>query len=169
MAAAIRDWPKLVAQCFEHLAPGGYAEFIDFEDLYTSPDGSLKEDSDIAVLNRLFMDTAHKNGINPGPGPSFEGWLKDAGFEDVTADRRPLPLGTWPADKHLKEVGAWNFLMLNEGIEGIVNYLFGEHLGMSKEELTVVCAKVRRQLKDPKVHCMYHLHIVYGRKPQAKE
>ena len=45
--------------------------------------------------------------------------------------------------------------MLREGLEGIVNYLFGHHLGMSKAELDVVCAKVRRDVTDPNIHCMY--------------
>lgn len=46
--------------------------------------------------------------------------------------------------------------MINEGVEGIVNYLFGEYLGMSQDELTVVGAKIRKTLKDPKVHILYY-------------
>ena len=84
-----------------HLAPGGYAEFIDFDGHYTSPDGSLKETSDIGRLNKVFIETALAAGMDPSPGPHFEGWLKDAGFEHVIAERKPLPIGTWPADQHL--------------------------------------------------------------------
>ena len=47
--------------------------------------------------------------------------------------------------------------MLNEGVESIVNYLFATHLGMSKEEVTVACAQVRKELKNPRIHPMYHL------------
>jgi hypothetical protein len=137
------------------VAPGGYVEFVDYDGLYRSPDGSFKEDSDIAVLNRLFIKTAADNGHNVSPGPQLQGWMKDAGFENVTQTRRMLPFGTWPADKTLKEIGAWNYMMLDENLEGVVNYLFGHHLGMSKEELDVVCAKVRNQLKDPTCHIMY--------------
>ena len=111
----------------------------------------------MAVLNRLFMKTSADNGMDSSPGPKLEGWMKDAGFERVTGTRRMLPLGTWPADRTLKEVGAWNYLMMSEGLEGIVNYLFGHFLGMSKEEILVTCTKVRRQLNDPKCHIMYPL------------
>ncbi len=40
MAASIHDWPKLVAAIYDNLTPGGYAEFQDFDLLYTSSDGS---------------------------------------------------------------------------------------------------------------------------------
>jgi hypothetical protein len=62
---------------------------------------------------------------------------------------------TDPCDS--KKLVLGTYLMLNEGIEGIVNYLFGMVLGMSKEELTVTCAKIRKQLKDPKCHAMYYV------------
>lgn len=40
-------------------------------------------------------------GLEPNPGVHLEGWLKDAGFEDVKVKKIPLPVGTWPADKRL--------------------------------------------------------------------
>ena len=39
--------------------------------------------------------------MEPCPGPLLEGWLKDAGFKGVAAERHVWPVGTWPADKHL--------------------------------------------------------------------
>jgi hypothetical protein len=34
----------------------------------------------------------------------------------------------------------------------------------------VLCAQGRAQLKDPKVHCMWHLYVVHGTKPaEAKK
>jgi hypothetical protein len=48
-------------------------------------------------------------------------------------------------------------MMVDEFLEGFLNYLYSKHLGMSKEEIDVSCAKIRKQLRDPKVHCMYTL------------
>lgn len=56
-----------------------------------------------------------------------------------------------------KEVGAWNFMMVDEHLEGFLIYLYANILGMSKEEIDDACAKIRKQLRDPEVHCMYTL------------
>jgi hypothetical protein len=53
-----------------------------------------------------------------------------------------------------KEVGAWMYLQVIEGLESFGAYLFSVKLGWSKEEIDVMCAKVRQNLKDPKVHGM---------------
>ncbi len=42
-----------------------------------------------------------KADMEPCPGPLLEGWVKDAGFTDVHHEKYVLPIGTWPADKHL--------------------------------------------------------------------
>ena len=39
--------------------------------------------------------------MEPCPGPLLEGWLRDAGFKDVAAERHVWPVGTWPADRYL--------------------------------------------------------------------
>ena len=45
LAAAIMDWPKLMAQSFQFTNPGGYAEFQDYDLVYYSEDGTLTDDS----------------------------------------------------------------------------------------------------------------------------
>jgi hypothetical protein len=44
--------------------------------------------------------------------------------------------------------------MVDEYLEGMLNYLYSKILGMSPEEINVICARIRNQLRDPKVHCM---------------
>lgn len=39
--------------------------------------------------------------MEPSPGKYLEKWMTAAGFEDIKATDRYLPLGTWPVDKHL--------------------------------------------------------------------
>ena len=68
---------------------------------WRSPDGSLTPDSAAKQFNTHFLNASREAGGDPTPGPRFEGWLKDAGFKEVKAERHVLPIGTWPADKHL--------------------------------------------------------------------
>ena len=101
MGATVRDWPRLVRQCFAHLEPGGYAEFVEYDLTWTSPDGSLADDSQLKKTNSLFLKALKAGGIEPSAGPLLEGWLQEAGFEDVVVTKHPLPVGMWPANERL--------------------------------------------------------------------
>ncbi|KAK3169291.1 hypothetical protein OEA41_008674 [Lepraria neglecta] len=168
MGNGIKDWPKLLGQCFENTKPGGMVECIENDLKLTSPDGSLNSDKALYKFNREFLKASIASGIEPSPGLLLEDLMKKAGFEDVTATKFVWPVGTWPADKHLKEIGAWNYLQIQEGLEAFWYALFTRQLGYSQREVDVLCAKVRAELKDPKLHSLFHLYVVYGKKPESK-
>ncbi|KAL8780676.1 MAG: hypothetical protein Q9194_000779 [Teloschistes cf. exilis] len=169
MGNAIRDWPRLHQQCFENTTPGGWAEFIDLDLRWTSPDGSLKEEHAGKKFNNEFIKASHQANIEPCPGLYLEQWMKDAGFKDVKGEKFVWPVGTWPKDKDLKERGAWNYLQIMEGLEAFTFALFTKQLGYSKAEVEVICAKIRSEMKDPKLHIMFHLHVAYGQKPAVAD
>ena len=81
--------------------PGGYAEFNDYDIEWTSPDGTLLPDSPLGKVNQQVIKLSEKAGREPSPGPLLEGWMKDAGFVDVVAEKIPMPVGTWAVDKRL--------------------------------------------------------------------
>ena len=58
-----------------------------------------------------------------------------------------------------KEIGAWNFLQINEGLEGLSMLTF-INMGYSKEEVEVMCAKMRAEFKNPKIHTLFHLYVI---------
>lgn len=84
-----------------HTKPGGWVEFIDLDLAWQSPDGSLKQEHASLKFNNEFINAMRKADMEPCPGPLLEGWVKDAGFSDVHHEKYVLPIGTWPADKHL--------------------------------------------------------------------
>jgi hypothetical protein len=45
--------------------------------------------------------------LTPHQMPNIPGFLKDAGFVDLNEAVEPVPIGTWPKDKRLKEVGKY--------------------------------------------------------------
>lgn len=50
------------------------------------------------------------------PIPYIEEWLRDAGFEAIETTEKILPMGPWPKDKKLKEIGKYNQVnTLNDG------------------------------------------------------
>jgi hypothetical protein len=96
-----------------------------------------------------------------------------AGFVDVVERRFKVPIGGWPADPRLQQLGLYNRLQWAEGIEGWSMYLLTNVLGVSRsigggdhrrmadkqlcqqwtrEEVDVYLAKMRKGLQDPTIH-----------------
>ena len=73
---------------------------VDFKVTMQSPDGTTKGTS-LEKFNSTVVELSKQMHRDPDPGPGLEGWMKDAGFEDVSVKRCPLPMGSWARDKHL--------------------------------------------------------------------
>ncbi|KAH0538562.1 hypothetical protein FGG08_004850 [Glutinoglossum americanum] len=150
LACAISDWPR-------NTKPGGWVEFQDFDFKYYSVDGSLKDDMPLTKWDNLMIEASIASGREGCPGPRLKGFIEDAGFENVTEEVFPFPIGMWPKDKKLKEMGAYNLFQRLEGLEGITLGLFTRFLGWSREEILVFLTDVRKDLKNPKIHPCYNL------------
>lgn len=57
-------------------------------------------------------------------------YMTKAGFQDVTQRRFRVPIGTWPKDSRLKELGRYNRLQWEKGIEGWTMRLLTGVLGV---------------------------------------
>lgn len=101
MAAAIKDWPRLIQQSYDNTVPGGWCEFQDFDLQYYSEDGSMTPEAPVSKWATTLLDACRSFGRDPCPGPKLEGYMEDAGFEDVKVEKFHLPIGPWPKDKHL--------------------------------------------------------------------
>ena len=181
LAAAIKNWPKLAKQAFEHLTPGGTAEFQDFDLVYYSEDGSLKEEHDVQKWITELLQASRNFGRNPCPGPKLEGLMKDAGFENVTVHMFKLPIGPWPKDSHLvsegeqndylqnrqaqaadpsqKTVGSWNLVQVEAGLEAFSLRLFTQLLGWKAENVQTLLANVRKDIRNPKIHAQLDSYV----------
>jgi len=121
LAAAIVDWPKLMEQAFTFTKPGGYAEFQDFDLTYRSEDGSMTPDRTALKWANELLKASRDFGHDPCPGAKLKGWMKDAGFENVVAQKYRIPIGPWAKDKHLVGVPGINVRgrgkKLTDGVE----------------------------------------------------
>lgn len=80
--------------------------------------------------------------------PGFE----ERGFEDVTEHVIKLPVNTWPKDKRLKLLGAWEMENLLSSLEGMVMRIFQKALGWTAEEVLVFLVDVRKDIKNRNLH-----------------
>lgn len=76
-----------------------------------------------------------------------------------------LPIGPWPKDPKLKELGKYQAIQEQKVIESYTPKLFEHALGWSVEEIHVLMAQVKKELKDPSIHLYLPVYIVWGRKP----
>ncbi|KAL2268809.1 hypothetical protein VTJ83DRAFT_3655 [Remersonia thermophila] len=166
MMASIQDWPKLVKNTYDHLTPGGWAEFQDYDIMYYSEDGSLKPESATYQWITALISTSNKIGRDPQPGLSLERWVREAGFKKVEHRKFRLPIGGWAKDADLKQLGTYNLAQLLSGLEAFSLRLFCNVLGWSKEQLMVLLTDVRKELKNPNLHAQFDFHVVYGQKPE---
>jgi hypothetical protein len=54
-----------------------------------------------------------------------------------------------------KEIGCWNLICLEEGLEAIALRVFTGVLNWQPEEVQVLLAHVRNELKARKIHAQY--------------
>ncbi|CAG8094896.1 unnamed protein product [Penicillium olsonii] len=165
MGGSISDWPRLLAQSFQHLRPGGWIELCEFEVMLKSDDDSILLAPTLCeFLDHLDQASARFNRpMNIARHHRRQ--LIEAGFEEVHDDTFKVPSSTWPTDPLNKEIGKYNLCSLLLAVESYSLALFTRVLGWSNERTQVFLAGVRRELKNPNVRSYCTLHVVYGRKP----
>ncbi|KAH8661133.1 S-adenosyl-L-methionine-dependent methyltransferase, partial [Ilyonectria robusta] len=105
MAGSIADWPALVCQIYENLKPGGWVELQETINAIYSDDETLKPDNALVRLTDNLKKAHDMIGRTLDPAPKFKGWLETTGFCHITEQKFKLPVGMWPKDRRLKEIG----------------------------------------------------------------
>lgn len=94
-----------------------------------------------------------------------------------------IPIGDWPKDPRLAEVGRFVKLTLENDIEGMLSLLFvsvlysqvvqgytlllwNNVLQWPKDEYQVFLMGIRKALRNRKIHGYFVVRYVYGRKPE---
>ncbi|KAI4234594.1 MAG: hypothetical protein LQ349_003684 [Xanthoria aureola] len=115
LSSGIRDWPKLLAQCFRHLEPGGLLELLDLchpfqaENLLAATEPSELPTSDFLHWGRTAERCWAVNGLDYRATEKHVARLQELGFEDIKEDTFRWPLGSWPEDEWEASLGELNF------------------------------------------------------------
>ncbi|KAH7413127.1 S-adenosyl-L-methionine-dependent methyltransferase [Cadophora sp. MPI-SDFR-AT-0126] len=165
LIAAVRDFPRLIDQCYTHLKPGGYVEFQCVTGILHSEDDSVPNDSALQKFSDSLRLAGEAFGTKVDDPLRWKGWFEDRGFEDVTEHIIKLPINTWPKDKRLKLLGAWEMENLLSSLEGMVIRIFQKALGWTEQEVLVFLVDVRKDIKNRNIHGYWPFYIVSGRKP----
>lgn len=140
-----------------HLQPGAYFEQVEMSVVPKSDDGTVEPDSIFDQWGKTSLLLGDKFGKSLRVVDEAKGNMEAAGFVDVVEHRWKLPIGGWPAERRFKEIGQYNRIHWEQGIEGWSIYLLTTILKWSIEEVQVYLAKMRVALKDRKIHAYQEL------------
>ncbi|KAF2395783.1 S-adenosyl-L-methionine-dependent methyltransferase [Trichodelitschia bisporula] len=163
LVSCFRNAFTVIKSAFEFLEPGGYLELQDgiFPIEYV---GEPPVDSSLYKWMKLIVEGATKIG-RPWTGTTkYKEYLIEAGFEDVVEKRFYWPIGPWAKGKYFKTLGIFCQEDLLSALEGVSLKLLGA-LGWSKNEIDVLLAGVRDDIKNKPLHGYIPITLVYGRKP----
>lgn len=153
LTGSIKDWPKLVKNIFDHLNPGGWAEFVDVSGDFYSTDGTYTEKNATHRWITTLLDTMDGVGHSGRVGPKLGGLVQGAGFQEIKHQKFLVPIGPWAKDPYYQEVGLMNLAQILEGLEGFTMRVYCDMLGWTQTEAEVLLAEVRKELK--KLHTFH--------------
>jgi len=166
LGGSIKDWVAFLKEALEHLKPGGRIEVSEIRTHFHCDDDTFPKDCYSKRWEDTFHEIARQIGLEFDQIPLMQGWLREAGFQDVDQVDRLIPVGMWPRDRRMKEIGKYYQVHLLEG--GMENYtmaLFTRN-GWAPEEVQVLLAHVRNEVKSNKMHTYTKACFVLGQKPR---
>ncbi|EOA84363.1 uncharacterized protein SETTUDRAFT_164523 [Exserohilum turcica Et28A] len=161
----VADWPTFYKEALDHLQPGGFIEQLEMSVVPKSDDGTIAPDSILDKWGKISLDLGDRFGKSLRTADEAKAGIEAAGFVNVVEHRWKLPIGGWPADKRFKELGLYNRINWEQGIEGWSLYLLTTLLKWTPEEVQVYLALMRQALRDRRIHAYQEVSLVYGQKP----
>ncbi|BDD55176.1 hypothetical protein MPDQ_007670 [Monascus purpureus] len=168
LAGGIADWDRMLQQAFAHVKPGGWVEIQECEPFIVSDDAT----HELAVVTQEWHRKLR--GASRQFGKALDvvssiGWrMQRAGFVNVIDDVYKCPIGTWPKNRRLKEIGQVGKFALLESIEPYSLALFTRILGYTYEEANETLNRARAELlNNNSLHLYVQVHYVYGQRPRS--
>ncbi|KAF4472885.1 methyltransferase, partial [Fusarium albosuccineum] len=168
LTGSIIDWKALFKEAFRCCKPGGFIESLESAPYLESDDGTVTESSAMAQWGKLFAQGGRKLGrsFTIVDDQEQRNGMAAAGFVDIQEFNIKIPLGDWPKDHKLKEMGRFSRAALEQDTEGYVLYMATME-GWTREEVTVYAARLRREMRNRKIHGYFRMKVVWGKKPDA--
>ena len=163
LLGSVPDWTTMYRKAYKALEPGGWFDQAEPSILFLSEYSEFETEHPFSRWNKVVMDAGEKAGMDFDIGAKIKDRLEAVGFVNVRTRYTKWPIGPWPKDRHLKELGCYNLLRLLKGIDGLCarrlvdqmavctfNFLFlggTDELQWTWAETEVFCAELRAAFK----------------------
>ncbi|RSL59645.1 hypothetical protein CEP53_005726, partial [Fusarium sp. AF-6] len=141
LEGCIGNEDQLFRRAFQHLAPGGYIELQAAYTRWLSDDGTAEKAKNAQSWLKTLLEGTAKFGKSLECAVNWKEKLEAAGFTDVQQDIRKLPIGSWPKDPKLKEMGRFQGIQQVQAVESYSPRVFSTVLGWEEEEVQAFVAK----------------------------
>ncbi|KAM0343520.1 hypothetical protein ACHAPU_008415 [Fusarium lateritium] len=162
---AIKDWSALFRQAYRCCAPGGWVQSAEADVEFRCDDGTIEKEPNLKLYKKLFEEGGKIIGNSFFVYDQQVQGFEDAGFEGIKTVDYKIPVGDWPKDPKLAEVGKYVRACLENDIEGYTLMMWQDVLQWPKEEYQLFLMSIRKAIRNPKIHTYMKVRYVYGRKP----
>ncbi|KAM0234168.1 hypothetical protein ACHAPO_006549 [Fusarium lateritium] len=163
---AITDWNHIFEQAYRFCAPGGWVESVEADLRFCSDDGTIDLEPVWGTASKLLEEGGKVIGRPFFVHEQQQESIEKAGFEDIKVVDYKVPIGGWPKDPALAEVGRFMLQTLENDLEGYSFVLWNHVLKWPSDEYQIFLMQVRKALRNRKVHSYIKVRYVYGRKPE---
>ena len=158
MNGSIRDWPAFYRQAFAHCKPGGWVESQEISVMARSDDDSFPTPSYIRMWCEKQVEAGLKAGMDfRMSGAGIRQWMEEAGFVNVQVRPFKIPIGLWPADPKMREIGTVQLVAMLDGLQALTIGFFTRFLDWTPDEVEIFLAKLRNEFKTKSVHTYWSL------------
>ncbi|KAF4462526.1 methyltransferase domain-containing [Fusarium albosuccineum] len=188
LTGCIADWNALFKEAYRCLKPGGYLESMEPSGYIESDDNTIHEEDAMGQWGKIFVEGGKKIGRTflVVQEEIQNKAMAEAGFVDIQqklykasiipSDCRAhitwltsvqSPIGGWPKDEKLREIGQYAQLVMEQDFEGLILFMTNVLGGWTREEIQVYVAHLRREIRSGKKHGWYWQKVVWARKPES--
>ncbi|GME44272.1 related to methyltransferase [Neofusicoccum parvum] len=162
------DWPRLYAQAYAHLRPGGWVEAQEYDAwIFSDDDPHLERARWTKTWCETMTEISTRFGKPLNVARLQKGWMEEAGFVDVREEIKKVPIGPWTKDQKLKELGRFERVHMNEAIEAHSAALYTRVLNYTTEQEKALFELIKKEFNDKSLHLYTVYRFIYGRKPEV--
>ncbi|KAF4979156.1 hypothetical protein FZEAL_4584 [Fusarium zealandicum] len=183
LEGCIANEERFFQQAFENIASGGFIELQAMRGCFMSDDGTSETATNAQRWAEGLLDSSAKFGKPIDCVHLWKDKLSQAGFVDIQQEVRKvsilelfveevvtnhtikIPIGQWPKDPVLKEVGKYQEMQSLQAIDSYTPRLFDKILGWPMDEIQVLMAQAKKELRDPAIHLYLPVYFIWGKKP----
>ncbi|KAF5020568.1 hypothetical protein F66182_7400 [Fusarium sp. NRRL 66182] len=166
LQGSISNTREFFQQALQSLEPGGYLEMQAVYSEFRSDDETGDKAENALLWMKTIVEGASKFGKPLDIAPILNKEMEEAGFVHVEQKILKVPIGSWPKDPKLKEIGKFQSVQEAQVVTSYTPGIFSRVLGWSDDEIQVFMAKVKADLSDPCIHLYLPVYFVWGRKPE---
>ncbi|RSL77924.1 hypothetical protein CDV31_017298, partial [Fusarium ambrosium] len=122
MVGSITDWDKFAKNAFAALQPGGYFECHELSMSFRSDDKTHENCKSMIRWEGFWKEVGNKSrrSFTVADDGTMEKSMESAGFTAIETRFYKFPVGGWPKDPRLREVGMYTHVALNADLEGLL-------------------------------------------------